>query len=848
MKSLIVIDGNSILNRAFFALPPLITKDGVQTNAVYGFLNMMFSIIDLKKPNYVVIAFDVSGGNFRHDMYSEYKGTRKGMDPDLKSQIPVLKEILDTFGISRVELKGFEADDLIGTISTNTPDDVETIIVSGDKDMLQLVTDTTKVLITKKGTSDLKEYLRNDVKEDIGVYPEQIIDYKAIRGDSSDNIPGVKGIGQKGATKLLEKYNNLLEIYDDIENVETKRNQKLLIESKEMAFLSRDLAKINTDAPIDVNIDEYKYKLELDNVINILEKYELNNIIKYVSNKSRVKDELSTKYLTELKNIDFNKTLYIDFFDYKEKTIYVLKQKKIVITDDLSLLNGKKIRLKGFSTFELIHNLTTNYDVEIEITDDLQIMHYLLNPDSDSSKLEKYTNKFQLNTFKDITANFKLEYFDVKEKIIELLIKRIQIIEILSNDYREKIIENGLLDLYSNVELALILILVEMKKNGFKVDIDYLDVLDKKVSNKLKIVEDSVYAITGKFNINSPKQLGKVLFEDLDLPVIKKTKTGYSTNKETLFKLKGRHEVIDFIAEYRMLSKLKSTYIDGIRKVISDDLKIHSSLNQTVVATGRLSSTDPNLQNIPIRLKEGREVRKIFTASSKNHILISADYSQIELRVLAHISNDKNMIEAYSLDKDIHKITASKIFGVNLDEVTSEMRSRAKAVNFGLVYGMSDYGLSEDLDIPVFEAKDYIEKYFEKYPDIKKYMEDVVEECKEKGYVTTLLGRKRYLPNINSKNYHIRNFANRAAMNTPIQGTAADIIKIAMINVYNEIKKRKLKSKLILQIHDELIIDALKSEECEVKELLIEQMQNAYEMKVPLIVNVSTGDSWYDAK
>ncbi len=846
MEKIVIVDGNSIINRAYYAIPPLYTKEGVPTNAVHGFLRMILSIIKEKNPEYFVVAFDVKGGNFRHRLYKDYKGTRKGMDDDLAVQIPILKEILDAIGIPRIELKDYEADDLIGTVCDKAPQDKEVLVVSGDKDMLQLVSNNTKVLITKRGTSDLKEFGRDEVKEELGVYPDQVVDYKGIRGDSSDNIPGVRGIGQKGATTLLNDYKSLEEIYDNLDNIQSKRNRKLLEEQREMAFLSKELATINREVPIDASILNFALELTIDAAIDLLKKYELNSFIKQTESKAAT---LDATFSHDISTIDVKKELIIDTFEYKGNALFAIKQGDVVITDDLSFLEGKTIKVKGFNVRDLIVTLSKKYDINFKVIDDLQILYYILYPDKNSEDLEKYSTDYPITTFKEVTDKWKADYNEIKQRVEKLLSTRVNLIDILINKYKQMVKEKGLDSLYNDIELPLIPILADAQMTGFKVDLNFLDEFDKEISGKLKLVETVIHSLAGDtFNINSTKQLGEVLFEKLRLPVIKKTKTGYSTSKDTLSKLVGRHEIIDHIMEYRVLSKLKSTYIDGIRKVVASDLRVHSSLNQAIVVTGRLSSTEPNLQNIPIRFEEGRKVRKIFVPSSDKHVLISADYSQIELRILAHISGDENMINAYKYGDDIHKITASRVFGVSLDEVDSDMRRRAKAVNFGIVYGISDYGLSEDLDIPTYEAKDYIDKYFEKYPGIKQYMDDIVAFCKEEGYVKTLSGRIREINDIHAKNYHVRNFAKRAAMNTPIQGTAADIIKIAMIEVYKELKKRKLQSKLILQVHDELIIDALKTEQQEVIDILTNKMEHAFTLDVPLKVNIATGASWYETK
>ena len=825
MKKLLIVDGNSLINRAYFALPPLRTKNGVFTGGVHGFLTMLDSMLKREEPTHVVVTFDRKEKTFRHERFEGYKANRKGMPDELAMQLPVLKEILDALGFIRMEKAGYEADDLMGTLSRRAEEaGASSVILTGDKDTLQLVNDKVTVALPKRGISDLKSYGVEEVVEELGLTPDQVIDEMGLTGDPSDNIPGVKGIGAKTAFALLKGGRHLEDVYEDPGDV-TPRVKKLLEEGKEMAFLSRELATIMLDVPMDFNLDACSFEgMKAEEAMDLLERYELKSFIRTIAADLPEKKEEEKVYEIEAKKPTLEGDLVYFFDDH----YHAVREngKNYYFEGEIDLSKAKSL---------LTHNLKGLYLKKVKLPKDLHdlmIGHYLLYPDLNTSTVEEL---LRIQKPKDPlqVESFLAEVLETMEK--------------LHGEVLGELKEKEMLKLYKEIELPLIPVLADIEIQGFRVDQEALDEQDKLITAALKETEETIYSFVKEpFNVNSPKQLGVVLFEELGLPVIKKTKTGYSTNREVLDRLQSRHPIIDSILYYRTLAKIKGTYIDGLRKVIEEDGKIHTSLNQTVAVTGRLSSTEPNLQNIPIRYEEGRRIRKIFVPSDEDHILLSADYSQIELRILAHLSKDQAMIEGYQKDEDIHKITASKVFGIPLDEVSSHQRREAKAVNFGIVYGISDFGLSENIDIPIAVAKDYIEKYFELYPGVKAYLDGQVELATEKGYVTTMMGRRREIPQIHSKNFHLRNFAKRTAMNTPIQGSAADIIKLAMIHVADALKKEGLQSKMILQVHDELIFDVKKDEVEKVKKLVKEHMNHVMELSVPLEVSMDVGESWYE--
>lgn len=825
MKKMLIVDGNSLVNRAYFALPPLRTKNGVFTGGIHGFLTMLDSMLRREEPNYVIVTFDRKEKTFRHKRFEGYKANRKGMPEELAMQMPVLKEILDALGFSRIEMAGYEADDLMGTLSRLAREEgVSSVILTGDKDTLQLVNDKVQVALPKKGISELMLYGVQDVMNELGLSPDQVVDEMGLSGDPSDNIPGVKGIGTKTALALLQGGRHLEDVYEDPGKV-TPRVKKLLEEGKENAFLSRELATIMLDVPLEFHLEDYAYEgMKLHQARELLERYELRSFIRLIDQEIlEEEDKIPTAKIKKERPILRGDLIYYAYEDYHalqidEENYYFKGEIDFSEANSILTHNAKLLYLKQYSLPAKIH--------------DVMISHYLLHPDLVSTSAPEL---LRLQPPKD------------QEELEVFLSQILQGIKSLHEEQIKELEEKSMLNLYEEVEMPLIPVLAEIERQGFRVDLAELDAQDALISQSIKETEEKIYSFVAEpFNLNSPKQLGVVLFEELGLPVVKKTKTGYSTNREVLDRLQGRHPIIDEILHYRTLAKIKGTYIDGLRKVIGEDGKVHTSLNQTVAVTGRLSSTDPNLQNIPIRFEEGRRLRKIFVPSDAEHTLLSADYSQIELRILAHLSQDQAMIEGYRKDEDIHRITASKVFNTPLNEVSSHQRREAKAVNFGIVYGISDFGLSENIDIPIAAAKDYIDKYFELYPGVKAYLDGEVSLAEEKGYVTTMMGRRRDIPEIHSKNFHLRNFAKRTAMNTPIQGSAADIIKLAMIHVAKALKDQGLSSKIILQVHDELILDVKWEELNQVKDLVEYHMNHVAQLSVPLEISMDQGDSWYD--
>jgi len=877
----IIIDGNSLINRAFFAVPPLSNKMGIPTNGVYGFLNMLFRMIDEYKPKYLTVAFDLKAPTFRHKLFPKYKGTRKGMPEELRGQMGILKEILDNLGIHRMELEGYEADDLIGTVAKlSQSEGLDVLIFTGDKDALQLVDDNITVYITKKGISNLKKYREKDVIEEFGVTPIQIVDYKGLNGDNSDNIPGIPGIGPKTATKLLKEFSTVENLVLNSEFIKNKRIRGLVEEYREQALLSKKLAKIVVEVPIEFDIQEFRMKdKNVDKLIELYKVYEFTSFLKNLKNdeahsiereknkfelinsKSQLKqfkDIVKTFKLIAIKaiydneNIVTNKILGMAI-SLKDHNFYIDFQDELIYDDIKDIMEDdeiKKITFKGKNEFLIAFRYNSFINGHIF---DAFIANYLIDPSRNKYEISDIAMEYLSKSIESEEellgkGKKKKKFIDI-DNIYEYAVNYSKMIYELYHELTIKMEELNLTELYNNVELPLVEILADIEFQGFKVDLNVLEEIDRELSEKLLEIEKEIYDYSKEeFNINSPKQLGIILFEKLNLPIIKKTKTGYSTSHEVLVKLEKIHPIVSLIMEYRTYSKLKSTYIDGIRAVYNKETgKVHSTLNQTVAVTGRLSSTEPNMQNIPVRISIGRKLRKLFVADC-NSKLVDADYSQIELRILAHMSKDENLILAFKENIDIHTLTASKVFDIPVDEVTSLERSRAKEVNFGIIYGMSDFGLSETLKITRKMAKEYIEQYFIKYPKVKEYMDELISNCKKDGYVTTLLNRIRYIPEINNKNFNLRSFAERTAMNTPIQGSAADIIKIAMINVYRRLKSEGLKSKMILQVHDELIINSPNDEIDKVKKILVEEMQNAYSLDVPLVVDMKVGDSWYETK
>lgn len=874
MKKLLILDSNSILNRAFYGIRFLSSADGTPTNAVYGFLNILLKLINDEKPDYLCAAFDLKAPTFRHEMYKEYKAQRKPMPEGLVAQMPVAKELVKTMGIPVLELEGYEADDIIGTVSSICESgNIKCMIATGDKDDLQLATKLTNVILTvsKQGVTETDIYDDAAVLERYGVTPLEFIDVKALMGDNSDNIPGVAGVGEKTAIKLIQENHSIEKLYENIENCGAKGAMlEKLKKGREMAFLSKELATIDKNVPIEFGFDKCRFNGFSDatgQLYAFLKKLDLNSIIKrmnlapvmvenkvdWFSNIIEITDvsELNTKNKVYC-YLDFsgNSITGVAFSDGEKtwtKKSGFLNTEKELIDEIKPILENEKTEKCIFNLKEALVNLHGKIDFK-NICSDITIAAYLIDPARSEYNISDLTECF-LGASITVTENKEAQFSLLEEPKDENLIKCGHILAPLWNKLEEKMTEYGQISLYYDVEFPLIRVLANMQIKGFCVDKEELKRFGEKLNADIKILTEEIYSYAGEeFNINSPKQLGVILFEKFELPVVKKTKTGYSTNAEVLGKLLGSHPIIEKIIEYRQLTKLKSTYCDGMIGLIDDAGRVHSVFNQTVTVTGRISSTEPNLQNIPTRTELGRELRKMFIAPDEEHVLVDADYSQIELRVLAHIANDEVMKNAFLNDEDIHAVTASQVFHVPLEDVTKEQRSSAKAVNFGIVYGIGDFSLAQDLKIPVKLAKEYINNYLGKYTGVKEYMEKIKEQAKCDGYVKTLMNRIRFVPEIKSSNFNMRSFGERVALNTPIQGTAADIIKLAMVRVVDRLSRENLKSQLILQVHDELIVEALKSEEDKVKKILKEEMESAMNLSVPLIVDMSSGKRWYDAK
>lgn len=866
MKKLLILDSNSILNRAFYGVRYLSAKDGTPTNAIYGFLNILLKLIKEQEPDYICAAFDVKAPTFRHKQYEGYKAQRKPMPEGLAAQMPLAKDVLRAMGVTILEKEGYEADDIIGTVARLCEEsEISCFIATGDKDDLQLASDKTKVIltVTKSGYNETIIYDDKAVKEKYHVTPTEFIDVKALMGDPSDNIPGVKGVGEKTAMSLIEKHHSIEYIYENIDDIGLKGAMlQKMKDGREMAFMSKELATINRNTPIEFNAEKCVFDGFENNgeLYEILKRLELNSIIKKLdlSGVDNVKENEDIfkdfSYQVGDKNmINGDKvTVVLDFDgDNISSAAVGVGNNAVVLNeqDDIKeLLEDDSIAKVMFDVKEAIVKLNGRIDIK-NISDDTAIAAYLVDPAKNEYTIEKLASEYFGTVIEKPEVKQLSLLDDVESDRSEYLAKCAVALGVLNDRIGDKIKENGQEKLYQEVELPLVTVLAHLEINGFLVDDNQLKEFADKLGEKIDALTNEIYMLAGEeFNINSPKQLGVILFEKLELKPVKKTKTGYATNADVLEKLRDKHPIVNFIMEYRQLAKLKSTYCDGLTAVVNPNThRIHSVFTQTVTVTGRLSSTEPNLQNIPTRTELGREIRKMFVAK-EGYVLVDADYSQIELRVLAHIANDETMINAFRNNEDIHAVTASQVLGIPLEDVTKEQRSSAKAVNFGIVYGIGEFSLAQDLHISVKEAKAYIESYLEKYHGVRNYMESIKEQAKKDGYVKTMLNRIRYIPELKSPNYNIRQFGERVALNTPIQGTAADIIKLAMVRVDNRLINEGLKSKLILQVHDELIVEAHKDEVDKVKQILSEEMQGAMELNVPLKVDMSTGHSWYDAK
>ena len=916
MSRLLVVDGNSIMNRAFYGImgsKMLMTKDGTYTNAVYGFLSIIFKVMDDLKPDYMAVAFDLKAPTARHKLYEGYKANRKGMPNELAEQMPIIKDVLKAMNITIIEKEGYEADDVLGTLSKKGEEEgVSVTILSGDRDTFQLATDLVTIRIprTKAGKTEEDDFDRAKVIETYGVEPKQLIEVKGLMGDTSDNIPGVPGVGEKTALNLIKEYKTIDNLYKCLDEgtattVKGKMKDKIT-ENKELAELSRFLGTINTEVPIEEKIDDLKIK-EWNNeeVLSIFKELNFNRFIDRF-NLGEFQEQKQTDDLFTIKDIDYKNEKdfneLIDIIKKQKRLIYYFgkiidKQSKNIVKKQVKSINIYNNETKEvcyikindlddfLEKFKIVfedaniekYSFSMNEDYVLlkernvqlnKITYDAEIAGYVLNPTvkptiqnlaseylsidieefvlNKDEKNDSNNENAQINLFEGLGNSSSTEEID-NDKFRNAI--SVYCIGNLYEQTINKLKEINSFDLFEKIEMPLVEVLAQMQVNGMFVDRTELIEIGDKLKANLEVLTKEIHELAGEeFNINSTQQLGKILFEKLKLPIIKKTKTGYSTDVDILEKLKNQHPIIEKILEYRSLMKLNSTYVEGLLPYINEkDNRIHSFFHQTITATGRISSTEPNLQNIPTRIELGKQLRKVFKPKD-GFVYIDADYSQVELRVLAHISKDENMMHAFLNDEDVHKQAASKVLGIPIDEVTKEQRSSAKAVNFGIVYGISDFGLSEQLGISRKEAKNYIEQYLEKYSGIKKFMDDIVEEAKQKGYVETIFHRRRYIPELSSNNYMVRQFGARAAMNTPIQGTAADIMKIAMINVFNKLKSEGYDADLVLQVHDELIIECKIEQKDDVAKLLKENMEGAISMEVPLKVETSEAFNWYEAK
>lgn len=856
MEKLVIIDGNSLINRAFYALPMLANFEGVVSNAVFGFTNILVKAINEIAPKYICVAFDYGRKTFRNEIYKDYKGTRKETPQELKLQFPILKTILNAMNIKLIEIEGVEADDIIGTLTKKF--DVENIIVTGDKDSFQLINKNTKVMFTKKGISETTVYELSNIKSEYGVEPNQVIDLKALMGDASDNIPGVKGVGPKSAQSLLGSYHTLDGVYENIDQIKGKLHETLIAE-KDLAYLSKTLATIKCDVDINVTLNDLTYDFPFGSeVLELFKKYQFNSLIKreelftsgVIVESAKQQDTAKGIKKVEIKTVKELQTLVDQAKKIKklfisiEDTIISLFSEGVeyecnfnqdlfsaaldieeVLKTLAPILEDKNIIKSVYDYKQMLHSLK-KYGISLRgVNFDVLIARYLINNNA--------------------KANIKLKDIFIEHNLSEKFCA--YNIMKLTEIFSQKLNELELEYLFNEIEMPLAYVLYDMEEQGFKIDLNELANLDAKYSQQILELTEEIYKLAGlEFNINSPKQLADVLFNKLGLTVFNNKKN--STNIDVLNEIVGQHDVVSKIIEYRKVTKLYNTYIKAFGELVNKEThKIHTIFNQTLTSTGRLSSIEPNLQNIPVRSEEGKMFRKIFIPSFSDGYILSADYSQIELRLLASFSEDPKLIEAFNNGEDIHTKTASEIFGVPLKEVTPLMRRDAKAINFGIIYGISDYGLSQNINSTRAKAADYIKKYFEKYPNVKKYMDENIENCKKNGYVKTLFGRIRFILEINSSNFNLRTFGERAAMNMPLQGTASDIIKLAMIIINKELKEQKLKSKLILQIHDELLLDCAKDELEKVKDIVIKSMENVVDLPVKLNVNVEVGKNWFEA-
>lgn len=875
-QKIVLIDGNSLAYRAFFALPLLNNDKGIFTNAVYGFTMILMKVLEEENPTHILVAFDAGKTTFRHQTFSEYKGGREKTPHELSEQFPFIREVLDAFNIPRYELELYEADDIIGTLAKKAEkEQIEVKVISGDKDLLQLVSEYVTVLHTKKGITDVDTYDVNLIKERYNLTPDQIIDMKGLMGDSSDNIPGVPGVGEKTAIKLLNQFGTLEKTLESIEEVSGKKLQEKLADNIEQALMSKKLATINCEAPIEVSINDMARKdLNKDQVVKIFKEMGFNSLLEKIGGSD------STSELQEIEEINYEivtdvteemltneSALVVEIIEenYHEAEIVGFslvnnKGKFFMATDDAlasdtfkNWLEDEDAKKFVFDAKQTMTSLKWKGLNLKGIEFDLLIASYILNPAETNHEITDFAKRngyMNINTDEAVYGKGAKRKVPSELELADHLVRKADAIFAVREKAIKDLEDNNQYDLFKHLELPLSFILSEMETTGVVVDTDRLEKMGVDLDIQLKQMEEKIHDLAGEsFNINSPKQLGVILFEKLNLPPVKKTKTGYSTSADVLEKLADDHEIIPLLLNFRQVGKLKSTYIDGLLKVVHKDTsKIHTRFNQALTQTGRLSSTEPNLQNIPIRMEEGRKIRQAFVPSEPGWVIFAADYSQIELRVMAHISQDEKLMEAFREGKDIHTKTAMDVFHVNEEEVTSNMRRQAKAVNFGIIYGISDFGLSQNLGITRKEAGKFIDQYLKSFPGVKKYMDDIILTARANGFVTTILNRRRYLPDITSRNFNIRGFAERTAMNTPIQGSAADVIKKAMIDMAERLKNENLQTRLLLQVHDELIFEAPEHEIEKLKVIVPEVMENAVTLDVPLKVDYCFGPTWFDAK
>lgn len=906
-KTLIIIDGNSLINRAYYAMQrPMITKEGLYTHGVYGFINMLTKIEKDYDPGYMVVTFDLKAPTFRHKAYDQYKANRKGMPPELAMQMPILKEVLDAMNIRRMELEGYEGDDLIGTVARKGEEQgLNPLIITGDKDALQLATEKTKILITKKGISEFEMFDAAHMMEVYGLKPLQFIDYKGLRGDTSDNIPGIPGVGEKTALKLLEDFGSVENLIEHVADIPQAKLRQKVEENAELAILSKKLATIDTNAPIDFEFEELQYvEPNFNELVKAYVKLEFNSFLKKLKkDNTNISNNTNADFSVEasiedeninFENINFEPVICSDnalelldkaikskqpvclttfsdgnhkacpeilgfIFTSEDKACFVRESDKAIIEAIALRLSENKVPIIGHNLKADYHALLSNFDfkTDSEVFNtyfDTSVAEYLINPTGKEHEVKTLSLSYtgidimSQDEIDGITAQLDM-FSDPAVSYSEFAASYLSAIMNIYQRQKRQLEKLELMNIANTIEFPLVEVMASMEKEGFRMEPEVLTEIGTGIKVRIDELTAQIYEIAGEeFNINSPQQLGVILFEKLGLPAGKKTKKGYSTSADILDKLKDDFPIVALILEYRTISKLNSTYIEGLIPLRAKDLRVHAHFQQTVTATGRISCTEPNLQNIPVRQELGRKIRKAFVPRDEEHILVGADYSQIELRILAHLSKEQHLIDAFNAGEDIHRRTASKVFGVPFEDVTPTLRSNAKAVNFGVIYGMSGFGLASELNISRKSAESYIKDYFEKYSNVKKYMDEQIDFCKQNGYSKTMLGRRRNIPEINASNFMVRQLGERLAMNTPIQGTAADIIKLAMIKTYRELRKEGLRTKLILQVHDELILDAPKDELERAKKLLLECMEDVVKLDVKLICEENTGENWYELK